>query len=368
MNTEKVISSLLDGLNKGAKEFDIDYNVIICAMRHFSEEDNYNMIKTSYEFLGNGVCAADLAGAEASYPMSEFMNLFDKIRKSGMPFTIHAGECGSVKNILDSVEVGARRIGHGIAMTGHPEVQAFIKEKRIGIEMCPISNLQTKAVKTKEEYPIKEFLNSGILVTVNTDNRTVSNTSLVKELEFIQQNYGITDEEIKSEFDSAPNTYKIAVMNCFFCASEEELDKAIELVKQHKSINDIATELDKTLKEEHTYYESDIVWYKDLNNCSVGDIVYTTKDSGSYVVGAITELHSNWNDEKVKTELENKLYKNKGYEVVNKEFEDFLKTKEIKILGEDFSFIQEEAPMEEAPMEDVTDDIVVDNSGEAVVE
>lgn len=196
MNIEKVISSLLDGLNKGAKEFDIDYNVIICAMRHFSEEDNYNMIKTSYEFLGNGVCAADLAGAEASYPMSEFMNLFDKIRKSGMPFTIHAGECGSVKNILDSVEVGARRIGHGIAMTGHPEVQAFIKEKRIGIEMCPISNLQTKAVKTKEEYPIKEFLNSGILVTVNTDNRTVSNTSLVKELEFIQQNYGITDEEI----------------------------------------------------------------------------------------------------------------------------------------------------------------------------
>lgn len=188
----------------------------------------------------------------------------------------------------------------------------------------------------------------------------------LKQEEYITQKgkeVGITDEEIKSEFDSAPNTYKIAVMNCFFCDSEEELDKAIELVKQHKSINDIATELGKTLKEEHTYYESDIVWYNDLNNCSVGDIVYTTKDSGSYVVGAITELHSNWNDEKVKTELENKLYQNKGYEVVNKEFEDFLKTKEIKILGEDFSFIQEEAPME-----DVTDDIVVDNSGETVAE
>lgn len=170
---------------------------------------------------------------------------------------------------------------------------------------------------------------------------------------------GITDEEIKSEFDNAPNTYKVALMNCFFCDSEEDLDKAIELVKQHKSINDIATEMGKTLKEEHTYYESDIIWEKDLNKCAVGDIVYTTKESGSYVVGCITELHSNWNDEKVKEGLETKLYQDKGYEVVNKEFEDFLKAKKIKILGEDFSFVQEEAPLE-----DVTENVVSDASEE----
>ena len=196
MNVQRVIASLLAGLNKASKEFGIDYNVIICAMRHFNEEDNYNMIKASYEFLGRGVCAVDLAGAEASYPMSEFMNLFEKVRRDGMPFTIHAGECGSVKNILDSIEVGAKRIGHGIAMAGHSEVQALVKEKQIGIEMCPISNLQTKAVKEKSDYPIKEFINAGLLVTVNTDNRTVSNTTLVKELELIQKNYGITDEEV----------------------------------------------------------------------------------------------------------------------------------------------------------------------------
>lgn len=196
MNTERVITALLEGLNKGSKEFGIDYNVIICAMRHFREEDNYEMIKIAYDFLGHGVCAVDLAGAEASYPMGEFMELFSKVRKSGMPFTIHAGECGNVSNVLSSVEIGARRIGHGIAMAGHPDVQAILKEKRIGVEMCPISNLQTKAVKSKEDYPIREFLNAGLLVTVNTDNRTVSDTTLVKELEFIQRNCGITDEEI----------------------------------------------------------------------------------------------------------------------------------------------------------------------------
>ena len=114
----------------------------------------------------------------------------------GMPFTLHAGECGSVQNILDSVEAGAGRIGHGIAMRGHADIQKELQKKGIGIEMCPISNLQTKAVESTKDYPMREFLNAGLKVTANTDNRTVSNTTLTKELEFIQKNYGITDEEI----------------------------------------------------------------------------------------------------------------------------------------------------------------------------
>ena len=114
-----------------------------------------------------------------------------------MPFTLHAGECGSVQNILDSVEAGAGRIGHGIAMRGHADIQKELQKKGIGIEMCPISNLQTKAVESTKDYPMREFLNAGLKVTANTDNRTVSNTTLTKELEFIQKNYGITDEEIQ---------------------------------------------------------------------------------------------------------------------------------------------------------------------------
>ena len=131
------------------------------------------------------------------------MNLFSKVKNLGMPFTLHAGECGNVKNILDSVEAGAKRVGHGIAMSGHPEVQKLLKAKRIGVEMCPLSNLQTKAVSCKEEYPIKEFLNAGIPVTINTDNRTVSNTTLTKEMMFIQQSCGVTDEEIKKTIKNA---------------------------------------------------------------------------------------------------------------------------------------------------------------------
>ena len=196
MNCKKVIEAVLAGLEKGKKDFGIEYGVITCAMRHHSQKDNYRMIKTAREYLGEGVCAADLAGAEALYPMSEFMELFRKTRKLGMPFTLHAGECGSVQNILDSVEAGAGRIGHGIAMRGHAEVQKELQKKGIGIEMCPISNLQTKAVESTKDYPMKEFLESELKVTVNTDNRTVSDTTLTKELEFIRNTYAITDDEI----------------------------------------------------------------------------------------------------------------------------------------------------------------------------
>lgn len=197
-NTAQVIEALLRGLEKGKRDFGVAYQVIVCAMRHYSEDDNYHMIKTARQFLGAGVCAADLAGAEAQYPMALFMELFLRVKALGMPFVIHAGECGSAENIVNAVRAGARRIGHGIAMRGRRDVQEMVKAAGAGVEMCPVSNLQTKAVDNPKEYPMREFLDAGLLVTINTDNRTVSGTSLIEELEFIQKVYGVRDEEILS--------------------------------------------------------------------------------------------------------------------------------------------------------------------------
>ena len=134
------------------------------------------------------------------------MELFTKVGKLGIPFTLHAGECGNPQNIIDSVQVGAKRIGHGIAMRGHKGLQRELAARNIGIEMCPISNLQTKAVNITAEYPLREFLDAGLKVSINTDNRTVSNTTLTKELDFIQRTYGIQDEEILLLMKNAADT------------------------------------------------------------------------------------------------------------------------------------------------------------------
>lgn len=206
LTVPQVLEAVLGGLNRGREDFYVEYNVIVCAMRHHSEETNRKMLYAAREFLGAGVCAADLAGNEAAFPMKHFLSLFREAKKLGFPFTIHAGECQDPENIRDSVLAGAARIGHGIAMKGDEKLQRLCRERQVGIEMCPISNLQTRAVSSPEEYPLREFLDAGLLVTVNTDNRTVSKTSVTKELDFIQRQYGIADEEISLLMKNAVET------------------------------------------------------------------------------------------------------------------------------------------------------------------
>lgn len=196
MNCTTVMEAVLEGLKAAKEQCGIYYQVIACMMRHHSEETNLSMLKECREFLGEGLCAVDLAGDEAGFPTRNFYELFQCAKKLDYPFTIHAGECGSVQSILDAVEMGAKRIGHGIAMKGIPEVQKELAKKHIGVEMCPISNYQTKALRPGEVYPIREFANAGVPVTVNTDNRTVSNTSLGKEMKFLWEQFGISVEEL----------------------------------------------------------------------------------------------------------------------------------------------------------------------------
>ena len=196
MNYGTVIESVLDGLKEAKEQCGTFYNVIVCAMRHHDLETNLAMLKGCREFLGEGVCAADLAGDEAAWPMEKFVELFKEAKKLEYPYTIHAGECGRAENILGAVELGAARVGHGIAMGRRKDIMDVCRRHRTGIEMCPVSNLQTHAVNSWEQYPIREFLEEGLLVTLNTDNRTVSGTTLSREMEEVQKHCGITLEEL----------------------------------------------------------------------------------------------------------------------------------------------------------------------------
>ena len=195
LDCRQVVEAVLEGLKEAEAQCGVSWNVIACAMRHHPQEDSLAMMKVCREYLGEGLCAVDLAGDEASYPMESFRELFAQAKRLGFPFTIHAGECGRVENVLEAVECGASRIGHGIALKGHPDAQKLCADKRIGIEMCPTSNLQTRAAE-REGYPIREFMDTGLLVTLNTDNRTVSGTSMTQEMEFVAQEYGVTEEEL----------------------------------------------------------------------------------------------------------------------------------------------------------------------------
>ena len=196
LKVRDIIESVQAGLLEAEAEADVKTGIIVCGMRHLPMETNLAMLKEARELYGAGVVACDIAGDEKAFPNSDYKEFFDLAKKLEMPYTIHSGECGNADNIRTSMQFGARRVGHGIAMGRDLDLIKECARYGLGVEMCPTSNLQTKAIANFDDYPIRSFIAAGVPISINTDNRTVSNTTITREIEQAKLNYGITDEEI----------------------------------------------------------------------------------------------------------------------------------------------------------------------------
>lgn len=189
LSQEQAVQAVLCGVHRAQKETDIQARVLLCAMVTTGQPDvdrqNERTFHIAAEYRDEGVAGVDLAGAETARPMEDFRGLFRIAQNLNLPFTIHAGEAGGPENIRTAVEFGARRIGHGCSAIHSPAVMDLLKRKQITLEMCPTSNLQTGAVSSLREHPIRRFAEYGIPVTVNTDDRTCSGTTLEMEYEKI---------------------------------------------------------------------------------------------------------------------------------------------------------------------------------------
>jgi adenosine deaminase len=140
------------------------------------------VIHAGLPFLHKGVVAVDLCGGEHDLFSSRFEKAFAYAREKGYHITVHAGETGILDNIKEAIEIlKAERIGHGTALMQSPALYTSIKESGVAFECCPTSNLQTKAVTAIANHPINDFRKAGIAVTLNTDNRTVSQTTMTRE-------------------------------------------------------------------------------------------------------------------------------------------------------------------------------------------
>ena len=236
LSCREVIASVVEGLNAGEQEYKVFASAIVCAMRHHSLEQNMQMLTEARGFVGKGVCALDLAGDESAFPTSLFRELFKQAKEWGIPFTIHSGECGSVDNIREAIELGAKRLGHGIALEKSLELRKLCREKRIGIEMCPTSNLQTKAVETFKSYPLKQFVEEGLLVSIHTDNRTVSGTTLTDEEVVVREQLQLPQEVVNQCIENAIQTafasdkIKEQLMEEF--KMEQKLARALEIIEE----------------------------------------------------------------------------------------------------------------------------------------
>lgn len=186
---------------KGIEETDLKVNLILCMMRgkdNLAENKETLALAKKYLVEDGGVVAIDLAGAEALFPTSDYKGLFAEAKELGIPYTIHAGEAAGAESVRQAIEFGALRIGHGVRSYEDPQVVELLKEKGIVLEMCPTSNRQTCAVEDMSKYPFMDYLNQGLLVTLNTDDMGIEGTTLPNEFLYMEQAFGLSESQEKT--------------------------------------------------------------------------------------------------------------------------------------------------------------------------
>lgn len=209
LTLEEVIESVLYGIEAGERDFDIKANIILSCLRHRGPESAMTVVEAGRKYLNKGVVAIDLCGAENEGFAKEFVQVISKAREYGYRVTIHAGETGFGSNVIDSIKLlHAERIGHGVSIKDLSEAYDLVRDRKVLLEMCPTSNINTKIVKGFDDHPFYKFYKDGIKVSINTDNRTVSNTNITKECEGINGTVNMTFEDYKSIYlDSVDATF-----------------------------------------------------------------------------------------------------------------------------------------------------------------
>jgi adenosine deaminase len=226
----QAIEAPLRGLRRAEKEFGVIGRFIVCALRNFTPEDSLAMAQLAVEFKNEGVVAFDLAGPEKGNPGARHVEAFRYAREHNLAVTVHAGEGDGAESVREAVHIcGANRIGHGTRLIEDPELTQYVNDRRIALEICLTSNVQTRVADSYEAHPLREYFDRGLNVTLNTDNRLMSGTTLTDEYVHAAEHLGFTVDELAgialNGFESAFLPWEERVM-----LIEEASDRIEELI------------------------------------------------------------------------------------------------------------------------------------------
>jgi adenosine deaminase len=194
LSQEEVIEAAIRGANMSK----LDVSLILCLMRlGNNKNENLETVMLAKKYLGNGIAALDLAGAEGLYPTSDFEEFFKVAKEYNIPFTIHAGEASGADSVKKAISFEASRIGHGVNSFKNEEVLNLAIKNHITYEVCPTSNLNTKVIESVADYHLKNLIDKNVLITINTDNTMVSNTNIRDEFNLLNDSFNLSNDEFK---------------------------------------------------------------------------------------------------------------------------------------------------------------------------
>jgi adenosine deaminase len=191
------VASVLRGLGRAQDDHSIRTGIIICGIRNMSPHTSLDLANLTVEFKGRGVVAFDLAGAEYNNPAKMHRESFYRVGNANVAATIHAGEAYGPESIHQALHYcNANRIGHGTRLYEDPDLMQYINDFRVPLEVCLTSNVQTRAARSFAEHPLRLYYDEGLVVTLNTDNRLMSATTVTEEYWRAHQHLDFTWAEL----------------------------------------------------------------------------------------------------------------------------------------------------------------------------
>lgn len=191
------VEAPLRGLRRAERDFGIRTGIIVCGIRNMSPETSMELAELTVGYKDRGVVAFDLAGAEYDNPAKRHKEAFYRVVNANVAATIHAGEAYGPESIHQALHYcNANRIGHGTRLFEDPDLMEYVNNFRIPLEICLTSNVQTRAVASFEEHPLRLYYDEGLVVTINTDNRLMSATTVTDEYWRAHEHLDFTWDEL----------------------------------------------------------------------------------------------------------------------------------------------------------------------------
>jgi len=185
------------GRERGQRDFGVSLLWIFDAVRHFGSEPGAEVFKLAAELRDRNVVGIGIGGDERRGPAEWFQALYKKAAEQGLRLTAHAGETAGPESVWGALNIGAERIGHGLSIAHDRELQEVLAHKQIAIEACVSSNVRTGLCAHVRDHPLRQFFDGGLMVTLNTDDPAMFETSLSREYELAEQEFGFSREHLR---------------------------------------------------------------------------------------------------------------------------------------------------------------------------
>lgn len=194
---EPIFEGMERGRERGQRDFGISLLWIFDAVRHFGPEAAAEVFDLAAHYRERNVVAIGIGGDERRGPAEWFRDLYRKAADQGLRLTAHAGETTGPESVWSALNIGAERIGHGLSIAQDPELVEVLAHKQVPVEICLSSNLRTGVCGEAGEHPLKKFFDEGLMVTLNTDDPAMFQTSLCKEYELAMEEFGFSRDQLR---------------------------------------------------------------------------------------------------------------------------------------------------------------------------